>query len=57
MTKLRNCRTLEELEFKFRLQEGLMAWPKNTNDFYNANLALAADRPDEALLLLMGHLR
>ena len=43
------CRTLDDLEIKYRIQEGLVDFPKNTDNLYSARLAVAADRPDEAL--------
>ena len=51
------CRTLEDLEMKYRIQEGLVDFPKDTDNLYSARLAVAADRPDEALHFMVEHLR
>ena len=42
---------------KYRIQEGLVDFPKDTNNLYSARLAVAADRPDEALHFMVQHLR
>lgn len=51
------CKTIEELEQKFRIQEGLLEFPKTTEHVYNAQLSIAADRPEEALQHMILHLR
>ena len=50
-------KTIEELEFKFRVTEGLMLFPINNDHLYSARLAIAAERGDEALVYMMRHLR
>ena len=42
---------------RYRVQEGLLDYRKDTNFLYNARLALAADRQDEALNSIISHLR
>lgn len=51
------CKNLEELEFRLRVTEGLLSFPINLNHIYSARLAIAAKRPEEALVYMMRHLR
>ena len=55
--KTKLCKTIDELEFKFRVTEGLISFPVNTNHIYGARLAIAAERGEEALVYMMRHLR
>lgn len=48
---------MQQLDFRFRIQEGLIEWPKSIDDIYSARLAVAAERPEEAMTHLVRHLR
>ena len=47
--RLQVCKNIEDLEIKFRIQEGLVDFPKSSASIYAAQLSMAADRPEEAL--------
>ena len=51
------CKTVEDLDLKFRIQEGLLEFPKDTKNIYNGQLALAAERVEEALHFIVRHIR
>eukprot|EP00354_Favella_ehrenbergii_P003997 CAMPEP_0170460066 /NCGR_PEP_ID=MMETSP0123-20130129/6553_1 /TAXON_ID=182087 /ORGANISM="Favella ehrenbergii, Strain Fehren 1" /LENGTH=151 /DNA_ID=CAMNT_0010724877 /DNA_START=50 /DNA_END=505 /DNA_ORIENTATION=- len=57
LARLKAAKTLVDLEFKFRVYEGLMEFPLNTSHVYSCRLAVAADRIEEALVYMMRHLR
>ena len=48
---------MEDLEMKFRITEGQIEYPKDTSHMYNGRLAVAADRLDEAMISLIGHIK
>jgi len=55
--RLQVCKNIGDLEAKYRIQEGLIDFPKSTAHIYSAQLSMAADRPDEALESIINHLR
>ena len=55
--RLQVCKNMEDLEIKFRIQEGLIEFPKSSASIYAAQLSMAADRPEEALQSIIQHIR
>ena len=55
--RLQVCKNIDDLEAKYRIQEGLFEFPKKTSHIYSAQLSMAADRPEEALESIINHLR
>ena len=50
-------RTVEVLEMQYRMQEGLILFPKDASFLYSARIALAADRVEEALVFIVQHFK